>query len=169
MSGNGDPSQTEESTLTTVWPTIAATRLGRLAGRLAGVRIGLGRFFTLGKLLAVATIPLSLAVFGWQLLPMVARRYRLTDRRILVEKGLTAVPDRWIGWDEFDQIRVEELSGQAWLRAGEVVFLGGDREVFRLSGVSRPEVFRRLLLQTQASLAAVRRVLREQASGSSSV
>ena len=72
-------------TLMVVWPTIGATRLGRLVGRLFGHSDGLGGFFTLGKLMALFTIPLSLGVFCWQLLPYVARRYRITDRRIVIE------------------------------------------------------------------------------------
>jgi len=141
-----------------VWPTIGATRLGRIVGRLSGVRVGVG-FFTLGKLLAVLTIPLSLGVFCWQLLPYVARRYRITDRRIVTEKGLSGVPDGSIGLDEFDEIRIEELPGQAWLHAGEVAYLREGREVFRLSGVSRPDVYRRVCLETKTSLASVRSAL----------
>ena len=57
-----------ETTVMTIWPTIGATAPGRWVGRLSGLRLGWG-FFTLGKLLALATIPLSLAVFCWQLLP----------------------------------------------------------------------------------------------------
>lgn len=159
----GDVSGTEEVTLMAVWPTIGATRAGRLVGRLSGIRFGLGRFFTMGKLLAVLTIPLSLGVFFWQLLPFVARRYWITDRRIMIQDGLSAVSGQSIGLDQFDEIRVEQLAGQAWLRTGEVVFLSAGREVFRLSGVPRPEVFRRVCLEAQSSLAAVRRVLETQA------
>ena len=85
----------------TVWPTIAATALGRLVGRLCGASLGRG-FFTLGKLLALATIPASLTVFLWQLLPLVCRRYTLTNRRIMVQKGYKAIEGRAIGLDEFD-------------------------------------------------------------------
>ncbi|MCD4728242.1 MAG: PH domain-containing protein, partial [Pirellulales bacterium] len=69
------PPEVTEVTCKVVWPTIGATRAGRLVGRLAAVRFGVGEFFTLGKLLAVASIPLSLAVFAWQLMPFVCRRY----------------------------------------------------------------------------------------------
>ena len=120
-------------------------------GRLCGVKLGIG-FFTLGKLLALATIPLSLAVFVWQLLPFVCRRYSLTDRRILVRLGYKAVERRVIGLDEFDAIDVVILPGQDWLHAGELVFRRGGSEVFRLSGVSRPEVFRQVCRKAQTAL-----------------
>ena len=65
------PSELAEVTCKVVWPTIGAFPAGRLVGRLAAVRFGVGEFFTLGKLLALATITLSVAVFGWQLMPYV--------------------------------------------------------------------------------------------------
>ena len=115
------PSELAEVTCKVVWPTIGATRAGRLVGRLAAVRLGWGEFFTLGKLLAVATIPLSLAMFGWQLMPRVCRRYALSNRRIIIRKGLMPVDERWIGLDEFDTVDVEVLPGQQWLPSGTQV------------------------------------------------
>ena len=88
------PAELTEVPCKVVWPTIGATSLGRLVGRLASVRLGWGKFFTLGKLLALATLPLSLAVFGWQLTPYGCRRYMLTNRRIIIRKGLMAVDQR---------------------------------------------------------------------------
>ena len=157
------PSELAEVTCKVVWPTIGATQPGRWVGRLAAVRLGLGEFFTLGKLLALATIPVSVAVFAWQLMPFVCRRYTLTNRRIIVRKGLRAVDGPWIGLDEFEAIDVEVLPGQQWLHAGDLVFRRGDREILRLSGVSRPEAFRRVCLTAQTALVSVRAVVTQQA------
>ncbi len=157
------PTNPPETPVMTVWPTIGATALGRGVGRLCGVKLGIG-FFTLGKLLALATIPLSLTVFVWQLLPFVCRRYSLTDRRILVRLGYKAVERGAIGLDEFDSIDVVILPGQDWLHAGELVFRRGGNEVFRLSGVSRPEVFRQVCRKAQTALLSFRAVMAQQAS-----
>ncbi|HYW78262.1 MAG TPA: PH domain-containing protein [Thermoguttaceae bacterium] len=146
----------------TVWPTIGANEFGRLVGRLAGIRIGLGSFFTLGTVFAVLTIPISLAVFAWQLMPVVCRRYTLTDRRILIRKGLSAIEETGIDLDEFDAIEVRVLPGQAWLRSGDLIFQREGTEVLRLRGVSRPEVFRQVCLNVQDALLSVRRVVQEQ-------
>ncbi len=113
--------ETPETTIMTVWPTIGATAPGRWVGRLCEVKLGLG-FFTLGKLLALATIPLSLTVFIWQLLPVVCRRYRLSNRRIIIQKGLKAIEGPAIALDEFDAIDVLLRPGQDWLHAGDLVF-----------------------------------------------
>ena len=145
-----------------VWPTIGATRCGRLVGRLSAIRLGVGSFFTLGKLFAVATIPISLAVFVWQLLPVVMRRYCLTNRRLIVQRGLARGEERSIGLDQFDALEIHLLAGQEWLRSGDVVFLRGGQEVFRLAGVPRPQTFRELCLKQRTTVLAVRDVLRQQ-------
>jgi len=156
------PSELAEVTCKVVWPTIGATRAGRFVGRAAAIRLGWGEFFTLGKLLAVATIPLSLAMFGWQLLPRVCRRYALSNRRIIIRKGLMPVDEHWIGLDEFDTVEVEVLPGQQWLHAGELVFKHAGNEVLRLSGVSRPEIFQHVCQTAQRALISVRDVVQQQ-------
>ncbi|MEN6451084.1 MAG: PH domain-containing protein [Thermoguttaceae bacterium] len=150
------PADLAEVTCKVVWPTIGATRAGRLVGRLAAVRIGIGEFFTLGKLLAVAMIPLALVVFCWQLMPYVCRRYALTNRRVIIRKGLLPMDERWIEHDEFDSIDVEVLPGQAWLYAGDLVFRHGGNEVLRLAGVSRPEVFRHVCMTVRNAMVNIR-------------
>jgi hypothetical protein len=159
------PSELVEVTCKVVWPTIGATRAGRLVGRLAAVKLGWGEFFTLGKLWTLATIPISLAVFGWQLMPFVCRRYTLTNRRIIIRKGLRTVDGPWISLDEFDSIRIEVLPGQEWLHAGDLIFQRGDSEVLRLSGVSRPETFRHVCLTARTALVDVRKIVEQQAAG----
>ncbi|MEN6458775.1 MAG: PH domain-containing protein [Thermoguttaceae bacterium] len=149
------PGELSEVTCKVVWPTIGAIRAGRLVGQLAAIRIGIG-FLTLGNLLALATIPLSVAVFGWQLMPYVCRRYALTNRRIIIRKGLLPMDERWLEFNEFDAIDIEVLPGQAWLHAGDLVFRHGGAEVLRLSGVSRPEVFRHVCMTVRNAMVDIR-------------
>jgi len=156
------PPDLEEVKVMIVWPTIGATRAGRLVGRLAGIRPPWDRLFLVGKLMAAATIPISLAVFVWQLLPFVCRRYRLTNRRISIQKGLRARDQQTIGLDEFDSIGILILPGQEWLRSGELIFQHDGKEVFRLSGVSRPEPLRAACLKARTALISVRSVLEQQ-------
>jgi hypothetical protein len=157
------PSELAEVTCKVVWPTIGATRLGRFVGRLGGVQLGWGKFFSLGKLLAVAAIPLSVAIFGWQLMPFVCRRYTLTNRRIIIRRGLMALDERWISLDDFDSIVIEVLPGQEWLHAGDLVFKHGESEVLRLAGVSRPESLRHMCMTARTALVSVRDVIQRQA------
>ncbi len=164
---NDIPPEPAETKAMTVWPSIAATAPGRLVGRMAAIRAGAGRFFTLGKLMAVATIPVSLAVFAWQLLPCVCRRYTLTDRRVIIQKGIRAVDAESVDLDAFDAIEVAVLPGQQWFHAGDLVFKQSGSEVLRLPGVARPEVFRQTCLKAQRALLSVRKVLERQEAAAS--
>jgi hypothetical protein len=157
------PPEVAEVTSAVVWPSIGAYGLGRWVGQLCGARAGYG-FFRLGKLLALATIPLSLAVYAWKILPFVCRRYRITNRRVIVQKGYAAVDERSVGLDEFDTIEVRVLPGQAWLRCGDLVLLRDGQERLRLPGVVRPEVFRQTCLKAQIAFVSVGEVLRQQES-----
>jgi hypothetical protein len=136
-------------------------------GRLAAVRLGWGDFFTLGKLLAVATLPLSLLVYFWQLTPYGCRRYMLTNRRIIICKGLMAVDQRWVGFEEFDTIDIEVLPGQEWLHAGDLVLRRGGVEVLRLAGIPRPESVRQVCLNMRSASLSVRSVVERQAAETS--
>ena len=161
------PPELAEATSTVVWPSIGAYGLGRLVGRWCGVRIGYG-FFTLGKLLALLTIPLSLGVYLWKILPFICRRYRLTNRRIVIQKGYSAKDAASVALDAFDAIEIQVRTGQSWLRCGDVLFVRREspgstaQEVLRLPAVPRPEVFRQLCLETQSATLSVRNVLRAQ-------
>lgn len=146
----------------TVWPSIAAYRLGRQIGQLCSISAGVGKFFTIGKLMALVTIPVSLLLFFWRLAPGVARRYVLTDRRVMVQKGLGAVEAESIGLADFDAIALEVLAGQQFLRAGDLVFQAGGKQVLRLSGVQHPEGFRQACLRARQASVAVSRVVAEQ-------
>lgn len=154
------PSNLNEVTVMTVWPTIASTSLGRLLGRLYSIDVGvnlLGVRLTLGKLIALASIPVALGLFFAMLVPPLVRRYRLTNKRIVVERGLRPVEDRSVSLERFDTIEVEVLPGQAWYPAGDLVFRLGPIETFRLSGVPRPETFRQTCLKANQSFVGVQK------------
>ena len=138
-----------ETRLTTRWPTIGYYALGRTCGGLCGITAGFSRIFTVGTFMMLATLPVTLAIYAWQLMPFVCRRYRLTNHRVLILRGYSAVEEASIGYEEFDTIQVEVLQGQQWLQAGDLVFRSGEKEVFRLRGVSRPEPFRQTCLKAK--------------------
>ena len=143
-----------------VWPSMAAYPLGRQVGQLCGISIGAGKFFTVGKLMALVTIPVSLVLFFWRLAPVVARRYVLTDRRVVVLRGLGGECEAGsVGLDGFDRIDVQVLSGQAFFRAGDLIFLDGSKEVLRLAGVQHPEGFRQACLRGRDAMLQVERVV----------
>lgn len=153
------PPETSEVTIMTVYPTIAAHPLGQTIGRMCMNRSGFGTFFTLGKLFALLSIPVAMGLFFFDLLPFVGRRYRLTNRRVIVEIALPVKEERSVSLADFDAIDVVVLPGQEWYPAGELIFRKGTLESFRLSGVSRPETFRQTCLKAQRAAVGVKKAL----------
>jgi hypothetical protein len=141
------PAQTREVTVMTVWPSNASFGLGRLLGQAYAITWPDIYIFRLGNLLALLSIPLALVLFFMRIAPGIGTRYRLTNRRIIVERGLTGTLDKAVDLDRFDAIDVEIQPGQAWYDAGDLVFKLGNVETFRLEGVSRPEAFRQTCLK----------------------
>ncbi|MGE3410108.1 MAG: PH domain-containing protein [Pirellulales bacterium] len=151
------PAETSEVTIMTVWPSVAAVGMGRSLGKLYAMQAGIGKFFTIGKVFMLATIPLALGLYFGRILPIIGRRYRLTNRRVIVQKGLAAINDRFIALDDFDAIDVQVLPGQGWYHAGDLVFRRGTIETFRLSGVSRPEAFRQTCMKARLGVVGAQR------------
>ena len=137
-----------------VWPSVAATGVGRWLGRLYRIQAGFGPVSG-GRLALLATVPLGLALYLSMRLPWAIRRYRLTNRRVIVERGVNPVVEQYADLDRFDAIDVVVRPGQEWYAAGDLVFRRGQVETLRLPGVSRPESFRRTCLEARQGYVAV--------------
>jgi hypothetical protein len=159
------PSELGEVTITALWPSMAGGSMGMLLGRLYAIRFGIGSVLTVGNLLALAFIPLSLTLFALNILPFIGRRYRLTNRRVLVEQSGTSREIKAVSLDDFDAIDVVVHPGQEWYPAGDLIFRKGTIETFRLVGVLRPEGFRQICMKAQRSHAGVKRVMAAQGAG----
>ena len=151
-----------EASVMTVWPSIAAYPSGRWLGRLYNLRGG-SYIFRLGNFIALASIPHALALYAYRILPYVGTRYALTNRRIIVQRGLMAVDDKSVDLDRFDRIEVVVQTGQEWFQAGDLVFFQQNTETFRLEGVSRPESFRQICMKSHDAYVGLSEVLQRQA------
>ncbi len=142
----------DERPVMTVYPSIAATGLGRALGTLyesIPLRIGTATLSSL--VFTLPTAPLAaLLYFG---LKAVGPRYVLTSRRLRTTAGPTGKPRAELPLDEIGRIDVAASFGQRFYKAGDLVIrdhVGGER--LRLRGVVRPENFRRTILETRDSL-----------------
>lgn len=149
------PSETEETTIMTNFPSVGGTALGQTLGQLYQLKLGFGPIVNLGNLIALASIPLALALYFAKLL----RRYRLTNRRVIIERGPRGIAERWVDLDNFDAIELVVHPGQDWYPCGELIFRQGNVETLRLPGVSHPEAFMRTCLKTQRAFVAVKRAV----------
>lgn len=163
--------QEKETTVMTVWPSIAATAYGRWWGRRFENELGITLFgvpITVGRLMALVSIPFILPLYFHMLIPRLpfvvfgfsnsgCRRYRLTNRRVLVEQGFGGGEQQSVTLDRFDSVEIETLAGQAWYPAGDLVFRNGQIETFRLSGVPHPKPFRQTCLKAHAGFVGVQK------------
>ena len=163
------PDTEKETTIMIVWPSLAATGYGRWWGRRFENNIGITLFgipITVGRLMALVSIAFVLPVYFHMLIPRLplivfgapnpsCRRYRLTNRRVLVEQAFGGGEQQSVSLDRFDSIEIEERPGQAWYRAGDLIFRNGQIETFRLLGVPHPEGFRHACLEAHAGFVGV--------------
>jgi hypothetical protein len=164
------PTQFQEVTVMTVWPSLSATAPGRFWGRLFAIEVGFPIFgvpLTIGRLMALASIPFMTALYFLMRLPrfpgvIIGIKnpwcwvYRLTNRRVVVENPFGA-EIKSVSLDRFDAIDVVVEPGQAWYKAGDLVFRQGTVETFRISGVPRPETFRQTCLKANMSFVGVQK------------
>jgi hypothetical protein len=164
------PTQFQEVTVMTVWPSLSATAFGRFWGRLFALEIGFRVFgvpVTIGRLMALASIPFMVALYFLMRLPrfpgvIIGIKnpwcwvYRLTNRRVVVENPFGA-EIKSVSLDRFNAIDVVVQPGQAWFKAGDLVFRQGAVETFRISGVPRPETFRHTCLKANMSFVGVQK------------
>jgi len=148
------PPATSEATIMSAWPSVAASPLGQFFGRLYLIDAGAWPV-TVGNLLALASIPVMLLFYLSLRLPWAITRYRLTNRRVTIDRGISWKVEQYVDFDRFDSIDVEVKPGQEWYPAGDLVFRLGAIETFRLAGVRRPEAFRQACLKVQQSYLSV--------------
>ena len=156
------PPETSEATVTTVWPSIVMYPIGEWMGRIFSIKWPNVYIFRLGNLIALFSIPLAAGLYFYRVAPKFGTRYRITNRRIIVERGVSGAEERSIGLDEFDEIKIEVKSGQAWFDAADLVFCRDSLEVFRLQGISRPEPFQQTCWKTHRAYCSVASVRRQQ-------
>lgn len=162
------PPSMKEATVMTVWPSVAAMSLGPFPvglwlGRLYSMQVGV-YIFTLGNIICLLSIPIALILYLKRIGPIVAMRYRLTNKRVTVERGLSGKEEKSIALDQFDAIDIDVKSGQEWFDAGDLIFRLGNVERFKLEGVSRPAAFRKVCMKAHRGYVGVKEALEQEAS-----
>lgn len=143
----------------TTWPSVAMYGPGRALGQLFAIRWPDVYFLRLGNLIALASIPLVLPLYFLKVLPFIGTRYLVTNRRIVVLRGIVGKEEKSVDLDRFDLVEIVTQPGQEWYDAGDLVFKQGNVETFRLEGVSRPEAFRHVCLKAHQAFAGVKKAV----------
>jgi hypothetical protein len=96
-----------------------------------------------------------LAPLGWLLLaplfplkfsPLFCRRYTLTNRRLMIQRGLKPKPVDEVPLKDIDDVRLVEGSHDTFMHSGDLEVLSGGQVKLRLAGVPEPEGFRQSVI-----------------------
>jgi hypothetical protein len=90
----------------TVWLAVAVTVLGQNGGLLYRIEGGFGPR-SVGRLALLATIPVGRGLYLAMRLPWEFERYRLTNRRVAIERGLNTKVEQSVDHPCFEGGRYE--------------------------------------------------------------
>ncbi len=136
------PPQLDEALIRECWPSVIAR--GRPLCQLAGSLMRTIILAPLGWALLALVFPLRLA-------PFICRRYTLTNRRLMIRKGLRPSPAQEIALSEIDDVRVPAESLDAFYRAGDLDIVSKGQVAMKLVAVPEPESFRQAIMNTVAA------------------
>lgn len=109
----------------------------------------LGRALTGTIVLApLAWLLMSLLYFG-KLLPIVGRRYTLTNRRLMIRHGWSATPGQAVALADIDDVRIVTDSNSTFFRAATLEIISQGRVALTMPGVPEADCFRQAILNTR--------------------
>jgi uncharacterized membrane protein YdbT with pleckstrin-like domain len=133
------PPQIGEAKIREAWPSVA--RSPAIAS--------LGKMLTRTIVLApLAWLIMALVYFG-KLLPFAATRYTLTNRRIMIRKGLKGKPKLEVPLADIDDVRVVTDANSTFFRAGTIEIIKNGQVLLALPGVPEPDSFRHAILNAR--------------------
>src|SRR5262245_2865229 len=116
------PPEVGEAKIREAWPSVAS------APAIAGLGQALTRTIVLAPL---AWLIMSAVYFG-KLLPFVATRYTLTNRRLMIRKGWKGTPSHEIPLAKIDEVRVVNGAHADFFRAGTLEVVEGGKVAMTL-------------------------------------
>ncbi|MEO1999468.1 MAG: PH domain-containing protein [Planctomycetaceae bacterium] len=151
--------QSVENTLMTVYPSISAWWSGKLLGQLYDlIPVRLGTITLSRFLFTLPTAPIAVVLYA--LTKLMGSRYRLTNRNLQEWSSLGNRMKRQMDLGEIADVVVEQVSGQAFFSAADLVIHSTDGKTgMRLAAVPRAEVFRQTILKASHARTLVQSAL----------
>lgn len=140
-----------ENIVMTAWPSVAATGLGRLLGRLYdSIPVKINGIKLSHILCTLLVVPVVLAVLWYVILKLFGERYVLTNRAVQRWASLSPRLIAQAALTDVGSIEVVRRPGQAFYHASDlVIYDSGGETLMRLNGVPRAEVFRQTILKAR--------------------
>jgi Bacterial PH domain len=130
------PPQTAEAIIRVAWP--AVTRSGPVAA--------LGKAMMRTIILAPLAWLMLAPFYFKKILPFLATRYTLTNRRVMLQRGLKPKPVREVALADIDEVRIPADSVDTFYRAGTLEIVSKGEVRLTLPGVPEPEAFRHAVI-----------------------
>ncbi len=131
------PPQLGEALIRETWPTVVRYQAG-----LSRVGERLMKTIVLAPLGWLLMGPLFLRKF----MPFLCKRYTLTNRRLMIQRGLKPHPVEEIPLADIDDVRPVEGTYDSFYLSGDLEVVSGGQARMKLIGVAEPESFRRAIL-----------------------
>jgi uncharacterized membrane protein YdbT with pleckstrin-like domain len=100
----------------------------------------------------VILAPVAWLLLGGLLLikfaPFIAKRYTLTNRRLMIRRGLKPQPSHEVSLADIDEVRIDPKSVDDFYRAGTLEIVSKGQVVLTLPGVPEPEGFRHVVIDS---------------------
>jgi membrane protein YdbS with pleckstrin-like domain len=146
-----------EAEITTAYPSVASTLTGQRVGRLCDWLPVKTNGVPWPRLLIalpfwIVVVPVSLVVSLtlYAFVKFFGKRYILTNRSLQVRQMIGLRTFAEVPLTGIDQIAIQELPGQGYYKAADIVVLGTDGKLLvRLEGVQRADVFRHTILEAR--------------------
>jgi hypothetical protein len=105
----------------------------------------------------IVLAPVAWLILAWpyfkKVMPVTAKRYTLTNRRLMVRTGWKEKPTQEIALADIDDARIEDGSYSHFYRSGTLEIVVKGQVALRLRGVPEPESFRRAILNARIAWA----------------
>ena len=134
------PPATREALVREAWPTVAGLNPG-----LAALARKLMQTYLLAPLGFLVLLPLFMLKFS----PFLCRRYTLTNRRIMIQRGLKPAPVHQVALADIDEVRFEPNDVDAFYVSGTLTIVSKGVVVLTLPGVPEPEGFRQTIVSAR--------------------
>jgi hypothetical protein len=131
---------TEEALIRTAWPSVAGSPGAGLAGKL-------GKTFFLSPLAGLMMAPF----YFRKVLPFFARRYALTNQRLMIQRGIRFKPAEQIELSKIDDVRIVPGSQDDFYRSATLEVISNGQVALTLPAVQEAESFRHAVLNAARS------------------
>ena len=130
------PPQLDEAVIRIVWPSVTAFP----------AVASLGSFLMRTRLLAPLGWLLLAPFYFIKVAPGFARRYVLTNRRVIYQKGLRLGAADSVDLADIDEVRIHEDKNSEFYRSGDLEIISKGKPRLKLRGITGPQAFRHAIL-----------------------